>query len=171
MLDSGLAPSSVGRQHAALHRALEQAVRWDLVPRNVADLVDPPRPDHKEMHPLTPEEVGRFLEAAREYRLHALYVLAAATGMRQSELLGLTWPDVDLDAARLHEKAGLPRIRFHDLRHTAATLLLKQGTNPKVVQERLGRPTIAVTLDVYSHVLPDMQTEAAAKLDALLGGS
>ena len=67
------------------------------------------------------------------------------------------------------DRAGLPRIRFHDLRHTAATLLLSEGTHPKVVQERLGHSTIGVTLDVYSHVLPHMQREAAAKLDRLLG--
>ncbi len=70
----------------------------------------------------------------------------------------------------LLEKAGLPRIRFHDLRHTAATLLLKQGENPKVVQERLCHSTISVTMDVYSHVLPDMQRQAAARLDSLFGG-
>ena len=71
----------------------------------------------------------------------------------------------------LLERAGLPRIRFHDLRHTAATLLLSQGTHPKVVQERLGHSTIAVTLDVYSHILPTMQLEAATKLDGLLSRS
>ncbi len=67
----------------------------------------------------------------------------------------------------LLQKAGLPAIRFHDLRHTAATLLLSQGVHPKIVQERLGHSQIAVTLDTYSHVLPSMQKEAAAKLDTL----
>lgn len=65
--------------------------------------------------------------------------------------------------------AGVPKIRFHDLRHTAATLLLLQGVHPKVVQERLGHATISITLDTYSHVLPSLQREAAEKLDALLG--
>jgi integrase len=64
---------------------------------------------------------------------------------------------------------GVPRIRVHDLRHTAATLLLLQGVHPKVVQERLGHATIAIALDTYSHVLPSLQREAAAKLDSLLG--
>lgn len=63
----------------------------------------------------------------------------------------------------------LPSIRFHDLRHTAATLLLLAGENPKVVSERLGHATIAITLDTYSHVLPTMGKEAAAKLDKLFG--
>jgi len=69
----------------------------------------------------------------------------------------------------LLQKAKLPDIRFHDLRHTAATLLLSQGVHPKVVQEMLGHATIVITLDTYSHVLPSMQQEAVAKLDELLG--
>ena len=68
----------------------------------------------------------------------------------------------------LLKKAGLPPIRFHDLRHTAASLLFAQGVHPKVVQERLGHATIAITLDTYSHVIPTMQKEAATQLDALL---
>jgi integrase len=66
------------------------------------------------------------------------------------------------------EKVGLPRIKFHDLRHTAATLMLKEGIHPKVVQERLGHSTVTLTLDVYSHVIPSMQEEVAEKLDGLL---
>jgi integrase len=66
------------------------------------------------------------------------------------------------------DDAKLPRIRFHDLRHTAATLLLSSGVHPKVVQERLGHSQISVTLDTYSHVLASMQEEAAGKLDLLL---
>jgi integrase len=69
---------------------------------------------------------------------------------------------------RFLEEAGLPDIRFHDLRHTAATLMLQQGVHPKVVQERLGHADITLTLNTYSHVLPAMQEEAAEKLDQLL---
>jgi integrase len=72
--------------------------------------------------------------------------------------------------ARDLERAGLPRIRFHDLRHTAATLLLQENTNPKVVSEMLGHSGIAITLDIYSHVVPSLQEEAAAALDRLLDG-
>jgi integrase len=64
--------------------------------------------------------------------------------------------------------AGLPAIRFHDLRHTCATLMLRGGIHPKVVQEMLGHANVAITLDVYSHVLADMQGEAAEKMDSLL---
>jgi integrase len=66
--------------------------------------------------------------------------------------------------------AGLPLIRFHDLRHTAATLLLGRGVNPKVVSEMLGHSTIAITLDIYSHVVPHMQQQAASIMDDVLGG-
>ena len=65
-------------------------------------------------------------------------------------------------------KAGIDGIRFHDLRHTHATLLMKQGVNPKVVQERLGHSNISVTLDIYSHVVPGMQEFAVIQLDEVL---
>ncbi len=65
---------------------------------------------------------------------------------------------------------GLPRIRFHDLRHAHATLLLQQGVHPKVVQERLGHSTISMTLDIYSHVVPGMQEQAVHRFQARLFG-
>jgi integrase len=65
-------------------------------------------------------------------------------------------------------RAKLPHIRFHDLRHTSATLLLAAGVHPKVVQERLGHSQIGITLDIYSHVLPSMQVEAAARLNGMM---
>ena len=67
------------------------------------------------------------------------------------------------------ELANLPTIRFHDLRHTSATLLLAQGVHAKIVQERLGHSDISMTLNRYSHVTPDMQRTAANKLDAAFG--
>ena len=67
------------------------------------------------------------------------------------------------------ERAELPRIRFHDLRHTAATLMLGQGVHPKMVSEMLGHSQIGITLDLYSHVTPSMQAGAVQALEALLG--
>ena len=64
--------------------------------------------------------------------------------------------------------ADLPSVRFHDLRHTAATLLLAQGVDPRTIMETLGHSQISLTLDTYSHVLPALQADAAAKLDAIL---
>jgi integrase len=254
LLGRGLSPRSVQYVHAILHRALKQALRWGLVARNVCEAVDRPQVQRREMRALTAGEAARFLEAARADRLGALYVLAVTSGLRQGELFGLHWQDVDLDAARVHvtrqlvsgedglpvltdvksragrrvveipaltvaalrehrgrqaeerlrlgdawehpelvftttigtflsptnltrqsfrpllKRAGLPLIRFHDLRHTAASLLLAAGVHPKVVQERLGHSSIAITLDTYSHVVPSMQRAAADRLDALLAG-
>ena len=66
-------------------------------------------------------------------------------------------------------RAGLPRLRFHNLRHAHASLLLAAGVHPKVVRERLGHSQVSVTLDTSSHVAPSLQREAAERLDAVLG--
>ncbi len=68
----------------------------------------------------------------------------------------------------LLKRAGLPQVRFHDLWHTCATLLLIKNVNPKVVSEMLGHASIAITLDTYSHVLPDMQDSAARAMEEAL---
>ena len=65
-------------------------------------------------------------------------------------------------------KTNLPRIRFHDLRHAHATHLLSSGVHPKVASERLGHSKVGITLDLYSHVLPGMQADAAARVDEAL---
>jgi integrase len=119
------------------------------------------------------------IDALRRYRAHQLEERLAA---------GAVWEDHDLvlpntigrpmeasnfvyrEYLPLLKKAGLPRIRFHDLRHTAATLLLLQKVNPKVVSEMLGHSSVAITLDLYSHVLPDMQQEAMEAMSRLLDG-
>ena len=69
---------------------------------------------------------------------------------------------------RLTRKAGLPNMRFHDLRHTCATLLLSKNVHPKIVQEMLGHATVATTLDTHSHVLPGMGDHAAAVMENAL---
>jgi integrase len=237
-LDEGLAPRTVQYLHVVLHRALKQALRWGLVPRNVAEAVDPPKVPKKEITPLSPEQARTFLEAVSGDRLEALYVLAIHTGMRQGELLALRWDDVDLESGVLRvrgtktarsrrtvklsraalealtdhltrqleeidraggawrenglvfatgigtplnrhnltqrsfrpllEKARLPQIRFHDLRHTCATILLSKGVHAKFVQELLGHATIAIPLDIYSHVLPGMDAGTADAMDEAL---
>ena len=97
--DSGLSARTVQIVHTTLHKALKQAVRWSLVSENVTEVVTPPRPQKKEIRTLSPEVVKGLLRAARGERFEALYVLAITTGMRQGELLGLKWGDVDLDGA------------------------------------------------------------------------
>ena len=121
---------------------------------------------------------------------------AAVTALKQHRVkqaeerlrLGAAWDDRDLVFANevgrpiegsnliqrsfhpVLERAGLPRIRFHDLRHTYATLALGQGVHPKVVSDALGHANIAITLDTYSHVTPAMHQQATDALDAVLRG-
>jgi integrase len=252
-LDQGLSATTVHHIHTVLHTALEAAVRQNLVPRNVADLVDTPPMRRKEMKVWTAEQAKAFLAAVAGDRLYALYELALATGMRQGELFGLRWADVDLEQGTLRicttvrrsrlagmqmaepktagslrqiaiddsiaetlrahrtrqleerlalgpawqdrdlifpdlygsplrgnnfdvrsffpamRKAGVPRIRFHDLRHTSATLLIAAGEPVKVVSEMLGHADVATTQRFYVHVLPHMQRNAAKTMARLLG--
>ena len=253
-LKSGLSPRTVRHLYATTRRALEVAYKWELVPRNVATLADPPRVQRFEVKPLSPEQARAFLEAARGDRLEALYSVAVPLGLRLGEALGLRWQDVDLETGTLRiayqlqrlngqwelvepktsrsrrtiaapkatvaalrdhrkrqleekllagpdwqehglifttrigtpldrpnivrrsfklilKKAGLPDIRFHDLRHTAASLLLVQGVDPRVVMETLGHSQISLTMDTYSHVMPVLMRDAADKMDAILSGS
>ncbi len=250
-LRTGLAPRTVQYIHATLHKALKQAVADGLIPRNVTEAVKAPRPTKKEIRPLNEVQARALLEAAHSDRLEALYVVAITAGLRQGEILGLRWHDLDLDAdklavrrslsvtkdgpafqspkngkgrsvrltrqavealkyhraaqneerlrlgtlwqdhglvfpghsgqpmrassltsgsfLRLLKRAALPKnTRFHDLRHTCATLLLSKGTHPKIVQELLGHATISITLDTYSHVLPNMQDRAVTDMESVL---
>ncbi len=252
-LESGLAPRMVQLIHTTLHKALKQAVADGLIPRNVTETVKAPQVSRKEFTPLSVGESKRLIEAAKGDRFEAIYLLAVSTGMRQGELLGLKWEDVDLERGTLQvrrtlstangkgftfgvpktaksrrsiklpavalsslkhhrkaqleervalsglysdqglvfpsrtgtpvyrqdlitrsfkpllQRAGLPDIRFHDLRHTCATLLLLKGVHAKYVQELLGHATISITLDTYSHVLPGMGDAASGAMDEALG--
>ena len=252
-LESGLSPTTVQLLHGVLHKALDQALRWGVVGRNVTDLVEAPRRPTAEARALSAAEAGQLLRAARGDRLEALYVFAITCGVRLGEIQALRWRDVDLPGARIRimatlqgtaggapvfaepksaksrrevhlpavvvkalqkhrlaqleerlqartewvdydlvftnergrpldgnnfrqrsfsrllEKAGLPRMRFHDLRHTAATLLMTQGVPIKVASEMLGHADIGITLRTYSHVLPGMQQQATEAMDRLFG--
>jgi integrase len=251
-LGKKLSPASIRGIHSVIHQALKQAVRQRLLQRNVSDDVDLPLAEDSEIEPYTEEEANRFLEASVGHREEALFVLAITTGMRQGELLGLQWKNIDWDAGDLHveqqarrildqetgkrvsrmarpktkkartialsqvaldalrahqirQKAeriavgpdwqnsglafpdewgkpmnrttvyhrfkallkakGLPERRFHDLRHTAATILLTRGVNVKQVSEMLGHADITMTLRVYGHLLPIMHRAAAEMMD------
>lgn len=243
-----LARSSQHKIHNVLKMCLDRAVQWSLVQRNPCKLVDaPPKQRRPEIKVWTAQEARKFLQAAQDDRLYAIYVLALTTGMRKGEIIGLQWSDIDLkgqyltvrrivvqvrgknfvtepktpssrrridlpavavqalhehkrkmaaegwavpwvfvnqagtpiygnalgsrDFPRLVMKAQVPRIKFHDQRHTAATLMLMEGIHPKVVQERLGHSSISMTLDTYSHVLPSMQREAADRIDRIFASA
>lgn len=247
----GLSRRSVVHLHRVLHLALRQAVRWQLLARNPAEAVDPPRPRPREMRVLDEDQMGQLLRLAVGTPFYVAVLLAVTTGMRRGEILALTWADIDFKAGNLvvtksleqtragltikapktakgrrtiplpglainalrrqkvqqakqrlvlgspddgtpHavcpalnggylqpdalsrqfrafiKASGLQCIRFHDLRHTHATQLLRQGVHPKVVSERLGHAGITITLDTYSHVVPGLQEDAARRLDSVL---
>ena len=249
-LNDGLSARTIRYHHAVIHKALQTAVKWGLLSRNVADGVDLPRARRTEMQTWDEDDITRFLEAAKDSSYYALFYTALYTGMRRSELLGLKWTDVDLMLGQVHVKrslhhlkdgsyvftqpksarsrrtidlspstistikehhekqklerimlgvpltdddlvfshfdgkplrpntitrawtmlaarAGVKVIRFHDARHTHASLMLKQGIHPKIVQERLGHASISMTLDTYSHVMPGLQQAAAESFDKL----
>lgn len=253
-LEEGLSPGTVRNLHVVLHSAMENAVKWNLVSRNVVGLVTRPSKGDHEAHVLTIEQARTLIETAKQHKVWALLVVALATGMRRGELLALRWDDIDFQQERVfvrravsklngrgyveHEpktkkgrrtivlpssvvdvlreqrgyveelrgragdnwldlglvfpntrgnfielaklwhmldkvvkQAGLPHMRFHDLRHSAATIMLAMGIHPKVVQEILGHSSISVTMDLYSHVLPSVQQEAAGKVDSVLRDS
>ncbi len=102
-----LSPRTVVYIHVTLHKVLQQALRWNLVPKNVTELVDPPRITKREMTPLTPEQVKTLFRTVENSPLEALYVLAVMTGLRKGELLGLKWVDIDLDAGLLQVRRSL----------------------------------------------------------------
>jgi integrase len=106
-LAKGLAPRTVADMHAVLRTSLAQALKWNLVARNVAALVDSPRIPEKPLNYLTPEQARQFLDSVKGTRLEALYITAISLGLRRGEALGLKWEDVDLDKALLTVKRAV----------------------------------------------------------------
>lgn len=98
-LNEGLSPKTVICMHNLLHKALDDAVRWNLVSRNVCDVVSPPRRKRFETQSLNAEQVHQLLDVAQGHKQEALFVLALATGMRRGELLGLKWQDINFAAS------------------------------------------------------------------------
>jgi integrase len=248
--DAGFSAKTVRHLRATLRAALNVAVHDGLVARNCAAMVKPPRIEKTELKVFGPAEANLFLDAIRGHRWEALFATTLALGLRQGEILGLRWQDIDFDQNMLTvrhalqrvdgklqlvepktekshrsialpqvavsalyshrarqegekalagsrwkesglvftttvgtpvdqrrllthfhaivQTAGLPDIRFHDLRHSAATLLLAQGVHPRIVMEILGHSSISLTMNTYSHVIPAMQRAAADQMDAVL---
>lgn len=247
--DEGLKRGTIEKIIKVIRNSIEHAIELELITKNVAAKTKLPKADKEELTVWNEQEVQLFLKAAQDSRYSIIFHLALVTGMRQGELLGLRWKDVDLEKGHLiisqtlsHDgktfllggktksslrkvllpastvvklkkhravvlieklsqgeeyqendlvmctpsgtpinpanvrrslnalikKAAVPKIRFHDLRHTHATLLLAKGVNVKVISERLGHSNIKITLDTYSHVLPTMQEDAVNKLEEIL---
>jgi integrase len=233
---------------AVLVIALNIAVKWGYLARNVAALAEAPTVHRRDIQPLTKEQALALLDAVKGHRLEALYRIALSLGLRRGEVLGLWWEDVDLEAAtiritgalqrqqgklertatktrasnrmlqlpavlvsalqahrgrqdrerrradwkehglvfpstkgtpmeprnlnrhfaRVLKCIGLPSTtRFHDLRHSAATLMLLQGVPLRVISKILGHTQMRVTADIYTHVLPELERDAAERMDAL----
>ncbi|MBA7615552.1 putative prophage phiRv2 integrase [subsurface metagenome] len=247
----GLSARTVHKHHRVLYEALKHGVRQGIIVRNVAEAVDPPRPQSKEISMVGPGHVRLLLDAAKPTPYYVAFFTAVYTGLRRGELLGLRWCDIDLDLATLSviqalqqlrggqyifrepksrrgrrqialspslailfrehrtkqendrrllcrplvptdlvfshpdgrplrptsvtrafraiaHSLGLEGVRLHDLRHAHATLMLQQGIHPKIVSERLGHSSVAITLDIYSHVLPGLQEAAARRFEEVL---
>lgn len=248
-----LSPRMVQFAHAVLRNALSNAVREELVGRNVAKMVKTRNPEYDVGGGLDPTAARALLARIADDRLYALYLCAVVLGMRRGELLGLTWDAVNLDESRLwvrqtlawvdgrarvqppktrasrrliplphvvvsalheHRKrqdeeqteagerwsdtgfvfttrrgeptspyslskywrtirvnAGVPSLRFHDLRHTAVSLLLALGVPPHVVREIVGHSDIKVTMTVYAHGRLDEKAAALAQLGHAVAGA
>jgi integrase len=106
-----LSAQTVRHHHTALHKALQTAVEWGLLGRNVADAVRPPRAQRPEMHTWEEDDVTRFLKAAKDTPYYALFYTALFTGMRRSELLALRWQDVDLLLSQIYVSRSLHQLR------------------------------------------------------------
>ena len=245
-----LSARTVHHHHRVLSQSLKFAVRQGYLGQNPADLVDPPSPRKTVMRTLTPGEVEVLLENAQTSYYYPVIYTAISTGLRQAELLGLRWRDIDLDMAslsvsqvlykrggicqflepktshsrrrvamtpklalflreykeqrewfylelgrqltldellfttvegkpidpcvlshaftRMARAVGMEGVRFHDLRHTFASLMLLRGAKPKVISEALGHASVAFTMDTYSHIIEGMQEDAMALLDEVL---
>ncbi|QIN83689.1 tyrosine-type recombinase/integrase [Rubrobacter tropicus] len=107
LLNRGLSAKTVTNVHTLLRRALKQAIDWELITRNACEGVSLPRRESPEVNPLNRQQAKALLEASKSDRLHALYVLAISTGMRQGELLGLYWSDIDLDNRMVRVRRAL----------------------------------------------------------------
>lgn len=253
-LQKTLSARYVAQIHSVMHDALDRALKWEIVARNVADVVDAPSPKKMKFTVWSREQANRFIThpTVMRHRFYVVFLLALTTGMRQSEITGLRWRNIDLENGIIHvveqqvynkgttdwgpvksesgvrdiaipeqvvtalrkhkarqnqdrlmmqkawidrdlvvtringnwvsaaflrmhwkhlvEIADVPYIRFHDLRHTHASMLLEMGEELKVIQEQLGHATIGITADTYAHVAPSLKRGTAKKISEGLFG-
>ena len=250
----GLSAKTIRNIHGILHEALDKAVRMELLKKNVTDLCDLPKVRKKEMHPLTSSQLKEFLRRAeQDDPFYApIFYIAFFTGLREAELIGLTWDCIDFDKhtirvyrqyvrldygprlgqydftslkngkertfqvapsviqafrklrhrqleqrmragsrfsnsrnfvltrddgrpvsastmyhhyKQITDAMGLPEVRFHDARHTYATLAMQNHVDPKTLSTALGHATVAFTMDVYAHTSDEMQQDMASKME------
>ena len=231
-----LKPKSIQNSIRVLSKVFNTAVDWQMLVRSPLIRIKLPRVERHEMDFLRAEEVQLLLQHAIDQEARCLFLTAVSTGMRQGELLGLQWGDIDfhrsaikvrrslshgtlqtpktansnrevragkvllrtlrehqlmtggrsefifstrtgtpLDPANLVKRvfepmlvrAGLRRIRFHDLRHTYASIMINEGANLKFVSKQLGHSSIQITLDRYSHLIPERHDASVEHLESL----
>ena len=249
LISQGLSGTTVRYVHNNLHRALQSAVKQQIISRNPAELVDVPTISRYEATTLTPEQAVTLVQACEGHEVYLPVLLALTLGLRRGEALGLQWSDIDLKrktvtinhsasynndgfvlnapktknsrrtlllpdvvaAALVKVQAqqaaqskilgeeynqynlvccridgkpystnalqhqyrdilkanNLPAIRFHDLRHTNATLMLRNKVPAKIVSSMLGHSSIGITMDTYSHVITEMQDCATDVMNTL----
>jgi integrase len=134
---TGLARSTVRLIHTQFHRALADAVRWDLLVRNPSDLVDPPKPVRRILTTWTADQLRAFLAGVAEDRLAVLWQLAAASGMRIGELVGLDWPDVHLDGQYLMVRRSKTAAGRRRVELDPATIAVLRAHRRRQAEERL----------------------------------
>ena len=147
----GLSPRSVQRSHQILHAALHQAVRWQLIIRNRADSVEPPRAPRREIRVLTSAQARRLMAAAGETPLGSFVRLALPTGMLRGELIGLRWQDVDLNRSAIHVQQTAQRIHG-------------QGIVYRQPKTRLSRRSIALSPDPVAVLRQHRKRQAERRL-------
>ncbi|MGB9866851.1 MAG: tyrosine-type recombinase/integrase [Bacillota bacterium] len=145
-LAEGTSPRTVRYIHAVIHQALRQAVKNQLVGRNVAEATTLPAEERKEIHPLTLEQVNQLLASIQQDRLYPAILLELATGLRRGELLALRWQDVDLRAGTLTVRRNLVRIRNHDGGGAKTRLVFQEPKTPQ------SRRTIPIPEDVVAEL-------------------
>ena len=151
-------------------------VKERLILRNpTEDCITPKVQKVGRMQILKPEHSKDYLAAADKRGLLPMFYLELVTGLRKGELTALLWSDLDVQSrtiANLHKKilkdAGLPHIRFHDLRHTFATLSLKYGVDVKTLSGALGHYDAGFTLSTYTHATAEMQRDAADTIGSVV---
>jgi integrase len=136
-LEAGLSRRTVQYVHTTLHKALKDAVANGLVPRNVTEGIKPPTPKKKEITPLNPQQARAFLVTAQGDRFEALYVLAVHCGLREGELLGLRWDDLNLETGTLQVRRTLSETRKGPVFESPKN---RQGKVHKAHQARLRSP-------------------------------
>lgn len=185
MMARNLSPKNIRDAYNNINAAMKKAVILRCVAYNPCEGVVLPKLKKYRAQVYDQKLIHQRLDMTRGTDLYLPVFLCVTVGLRRGEMLALRWDDIDFYNKLLKvrhntvrgekgyiikapkSESGLPKIRRHDLRHSNATALIQAGVNPRVVQQRLGHSDVSITLNTYTHVLPEMDA-AADKIDAIL---